>query len=337
MKKFEFKFFFTRLFLFSFIFCISFWIFYNFSCPYIFEKVTILGNLITTISILIAIIITYLFTKLFSEKTIRVERKKDIDQLAKKVTYLRRLSFQLIGMHEFWKFGKNFNPKQTIDYKYPNLTWEQYRGLDDKNLDKRNYRQISEDIGEISGQAYLALKGLQDSENDYVMFGEFHPYTYKLEEIFKYRDYTNAVWYFFDNSDSKIVNLRKENRYWLNFVDQLYFKIFNQEINKEDYNGEMKKTYAFFESEIFDKLLYLTNLNSKKFPNVLKYSFFNMLIFLLILILSIFLLVLNIKEYLIFSFSIILLSLFIANTIDLIVISYFAIKKELDINEIIKF
>ena len=84
---------------------------------------TQVSNLITTISVLIAIIITYLFSKLFSEKSIRIDRKKDIDDLAKRLTYLRRIAFHLIGMHEFWKFN-GFYPKSVIDTKYPDLTWE---------------------------------------------------------------------------------------------------------------------------------------------------------------------------------------------------------------------
>lgn len=319
------------------VFYFSLLIFKNFSCPYTFDKSLIIGNLITTISILIAIIITFLFSKLFSEKTIRFERKKDIDELAKKITFLRRISFHMLGMHEFWKFRKDFNPKQIIDFKYKDLTWEQFRGLDDKNLDKRDYKKIQEEIGDVSAQAYLGMKGLQNTQNDYQMFGEFHPYNYSVEELFKFRDYTNSIWYFFESADPSIVNLNKENKYWLNFIDELYFKIFNEKINKDDYNGSMKKTFAFFESEIFDKIIYLTNLNSKQFPKTLIYSFLNMLVFLLILIASIFLLVVDLKDFLSSIIGITLISFFIANTFDLIIISFYSIKKELKLDEISKF
>ncbi|PZU83530.1 MAG: hypothetical protein DI529_12525 [Chryseobacterium sp.] len=314
----------------------SYKIFLNFASPYVFDKTIILSNLITTISVLIAIIITYLFSKLFSEKSIRVDRKKDIDELAKKLTYLRRIAFHLRGMNRFWNF-KDFNPKSVIDYKYKDLTWEQYRGLDDKDLNKRDYRKISYEIGEISGQAYLALKGLQDDESDYSFFGEFHPLTYSLNDLAKYRDYSNSVWYFFENSDSEIVNLAKENRRSLNFVDELYLKIFNKKIDKDNYNKSIKDTFSYFESEVFDKLIYLTSLNTNYFPKPLIYSFLNMLVYLIILLLSIFILVLNIKEYSAFIYTILILSLFIANTFDLIVIMFYSIKKELKIDDILKF
>ncbi len=204
-------------------------------------------------------------------------------------------------------------------------------------MNKRDYKKISDDIGEISGQAYLALKGLQDDESDYSFFGEFHPITYSLKDLEKYREYNGSVWYFFDKSDSTIVNLSKANRYSLNFVDELYFKIFNKKIDKTDYNKSIKDTFSYFESEVFDKLAYLTYLNTNYFPKSLLYSFFNMLVYLVILLLSIFILVLDIKEYYAFISTIFILSLFIANTFDLIIIMFYSIRKELRIDDILKF
>ncbi|MDO5615917.1 MAG: hypothetical protein Q4G16_06990 [Cruoricaptor ignavus] len=221
----ETKFNISRTILFLTVFWVSSEIFKNYSCPYSFDKSVILSNLITTISILIAIIITFLFSKLFSEKAIRIERKKEIDDLAKKLTYLRRIAFHMLGLHEFWKFKNDFNPKQIIDHKYKDLTWEQFRGRDDKKLDKRDYKTITEEIGDISGPAYLALKGLQNTQSDYEMFGEFHPYSYSIDEIIRFREYSNFVWYFFDKSDPSKANFNRVNRHWLNYIDELYFKI----------------------------------------------------------------------------------------------------------------
>ena len=62
-----------------------------------------------------------------------------------------------------------------------------------------------------------------------------------------------------------------------------------------------------------------------------------MLVYLVILLLSIFILVLDIKEYYAFISTIFILSLFIANTFDLIIIMFYSIRKELRIDDILKF
>src|SRR5690606_37763244 len=92
-----------------------------------FNKKVILEILISIVSIIVAIIVTYLFSKLFAEKTIRVERKKEIDELSLKITYLRRIAYHIRGLHEFWKFKEHVNIKSAIDNKYKTLTYEEYR------------------------------------------------------------------------------------------------------------------------------------------------------------------------------------------------------------------
>lgn len=59
-----------------------------------------------------------------------------------------------------------------------------------------------------------------------------------------------------------------------------------------------------------------------------------MVVFLLLLILAVFAFVLSLSEWADFTLTIILLSFFIANTIDLIIITIQSIKSELEIDEI---
>ena len=58
---------------------ICFWIFVNYTNINEFKKEEILSTLISVISIIIAIVVTYLFSKVFAEKSIKIERKKEID------------------------------------------------------------------------------------------------------------------------------------------------------------------------------------------------------------------------------------------------------------------
>ena len=50
---------------------------------------------------------TMLFSKLFSEKAERIQRKAEIDTLSHKITAFRKMAFQIRGFSEFWKFGNN--------------------------------------------------------------------------------------------------------------------------------------------------------------------------------------------------------------------------------------
>lgn len=316
----------------------SFLIFINFTDYDKFNKTDTLSTMISVISIILAIIITYLFSKLFSEKTIKIERKKEIDELSKKITYLRKIAFHIRGMHEFWKF-KDINIKSRLDHKYSELTYERYRGLvlkDEKEFTYEESSKIDEDIYGTSGQAYLALKALEDGENSFVFFSEFNPKNYSLEDIGRYIEYAGSFWYLLDRSDKDTVNFNNVNKYNLKFIDDLYLKITGNQINKEDYRKSIKDLFSHFNSEIFEKHYFLNNLNSDNFPPIFKSSFYNMLVFLILLILSLFVYVIDVNNIFNYLASITLLSLFISNTIDLILITMQSIKTELNVTDIYK-
>lgn len=304
-----------------------------------FNKKEILQILISIVSIIVAIIVTYLFSKLFAEKTIRVERKKEIDELSLKITYLRRIAFHIKGLHEFWKFKENVNVKSAIDYKYPNLTYEEYRQYDIPGIKKFTYDEwvvINKEIFETSGQAYLALKGLQDGINDFSFYLEINPINYSLDDITRYKEYASSFWYLLDRSDDSIVNFNGINEYWLRNVDELYFKIMGKQIDQKNYKSNIKDMFSEFDSVIFEKHYYLNSLNKDTFPVSFKNSFINMLIFVVILLASLVLYVVNIDHSKSLIITILLLSVFISNTIDLVLLTMNSIKEELNIKEIFK-
>jgi len=325
----------SRITAFIVIAALTYLFLFNCTRPNLFDKNSILSSLISVISIIIAIIITFLFSKLFAEKSIRIERKKEIDDLAKKLTYLRRIAFHIKSMNEFWNF-KDVNIKSILDNQYKTLTYEIYRGNGKEKLQYAELEKISEEIYGTDGQSYLALKGLEDGENSYGFFSEFNPKNYSAKDIIRYREYANSFWYLLDRSDDGIVNFNRVNKYHLNFIDELYYKIFGRPINNKDYKQSIKLCFEYFESEIFDKLLYLTTMNSNYFPRALKRSFFNLLVFLFLLIFTVFTLIITLNIFWAFVLSLIIISLFIANTIDLIIITFNSIRNELNVNEIFK-
>lgn len=67
-----------------------------------------LPNIISTIGIISAILITFIFTKLYAEKSEIIERKKRIQELSAKVNAVRKIFYILFKKNQFWK-------KQTLD------------------------------------------------------------------------------------------------------------------------------------------------------------------------------------------------------------------------------
>lgn len=326
-----------RIIIYEISFFICLWTFYLSTDYKTFDKNNTLNLLISVIAIIVAIIITFLFSKLFSEKSIRVERKKEIDSLSIKITYLRRMAYHIRGMYEFWEIGST-NSKSIIDYKYKNLTYEEYRGGRDgrKEWDYDEWKKIDKEISSTIGQAYLALKGLEDGQTQFSFFLEFNPLNYSLNDIARYKEYTGSFWSFLDRSDSQKVNFQKINDYDKNFINELFFKIVGRQINKTEYKEEIKDLLSNFDSVIFEQHYYLNNLNSDNYPKTFRDSFNNMLIFIMILLASVILFVSSFNQIKEYFLSLIILCFFISNTIDLILITIKSIKTELKIDDIYK-
>ncbi|WP_268223534.1 hypothetical protein [Sinomicrobium oceani] len=325
-----------RNFIYPIVAFISFWIFIEFTNTDEFNKNQILSTIISVISIIIAIIVTYLFSKLFAEKTTRIERKKEIDLLSSKVTSLRKMAFHIRGLHEFWKFN-GINVKSIIDHKYKDLSYEEYRGYEvpgHRKFTSEELTKIDKDIYGTNGQAYLALKGLEDGENSYSFFAKFNPKNYSLDDIVRYKEYAGSFWYFLDRSSDEIVNFNGCSRYWLNSIDELYYQITGNQIDQDNYKKSIKDLLSEFDSLIFEKHYYLNSLNSTKLSGFYRKGLLNMMIFLLLLIIAVFIFVLDLRIMTSFLSTIILLSFFIANTLDLIIITVQSIRTELEVNEI---
>ena len=176
MKKINFQPF-LRIIIFLILTYVSIKIFDSYTNILEFKKHDLLGILISSISIIIAIIITYLFSKLFAEKTERVQRKSDIDLLSHKITAFRKLAFQVKGFYEFWKFGEK-NVKGIIERKYKNLS------LEDIATNKIKFEQLKEiekEVGSRALQGYLGIKGLENHEKTIKFYQTFTPTNYTLK------------------------------------------------------------------------------------------------------------------------------------------------------------
>ena len=322
----------VRVLVFNLIALLSLKIFMNYSSSFLFDKKEILGVLISVVSIIVAIVVTFLFSKLFAEKSERIQRKSDIDILSHKITALRKIAFHIRGFHSFWKFSQN-NIKTKMDHEYNYLEYEDMRS------DKYTYDELTpiiQDVGETAIQAYLGLKGLEDGESSFGFFQSFNPRNYSLNDVIRFQQYTNAFWYLLDRSSDDIVNFNQIGRYSLNFIDELYFEITSKRINQEDYKGDIKELFGLFDVEIFRKHYYLSKLNSSLMPKIFISSLLNMLIFILILIFGIFIFICDLQFLKEYSFTLLITSLFIANTFDLLILIIISLKNELRISEFYK-
>jgi len=295
-----------------------------------FDRKQILNLLVTTISIIVAIIITYLFSKLFSEKAERVQRKIIIDDLSYKLTSFRNIAFQLMGFNSFWEASK-FNPKSKIDYNYKWLTYEIFR----EGLEYEEFLKIRNDIGESVGQAYLGLKGLLTNDSTFEFFRTFKLRNYSLVELDSFKKYIGSFWTFLDRADVKFT-FDNEGKFDKDLVDQNFIKIMNRKIDRENFRQEIKDLFSYFDGEIIQKLYYLTSLNSKIFSVTFSNIFFNLLISMIILIVSLIVFSIDVNALQSYLITVFLVGLFIANTFDLAVIIFFSIKKELVIKDFYK-
>lgn len=294
-----------------------------------FNYSEILNLLVRTIAIIAAIIITFLLSKLFAEKAERIKRKHEIDELSYKVTAFRKIAFHIKGMYEFWKQSA-FPVKSMLEGKYKSLTYHQYRN----ELGYEVLTRVNKEIGGTTGQAYLALKGLENNENTFAFFQTFRPINYSLENIADFKEYSGSFWSFLDRNGS--FDFKVVNTYELDMVSELYFKIMGTIPNTAKFRDDIKNLFALFEGEVFDKLFYLTSLNSKLLPKLFMSSFINLVIFILILICSLIAYSVNLSGLNSYIITILTIAIFIANTIDLIVILIAALKQELTIKDFYK-
>lgn len=319
-----------RIISFELTLLISIMVFASFTNIIEFNRKEILSILISVISIIVAIIVTFLFSKLFAEKATRIERKQQIDFLSLKITSLRKIAFHIRSLHEFWKFPL-VNLKSVIDHKYRDLTYEKYRGSE---MSYEEFSKIDDDIFGTNGQAYLALKGLENNDNSFSFFAQFNPTNYSLDDIERFKEYTGSVWYMLENTDDKIVNFNSVNFYHMKFIEKLYFEIKSEEIDKTNYKKSIKDLFNLFTSEIFEKHYFLNELNSDLLPLTFRNSLINMLVFIGLLIISLFTYIIDINIFTGFIVTTLIVSFFISNTVDLVIITVNSIINELDVQDI---
>lgn len=295
------------------------------------EKADQLLNLmIATTSITVAILVTYFFSKIFSEKQERIQRKFLIDDYSKLISSLVKIAFNIRSDHRFWEFSKK--TKSVLDAKYPDLTVEEFR-----STKWEAYQKYTEELGgEITPQAYMALRGLENNEpSSYEFFRSFKLRNYSLDELCRFKDYCGHIWYFLDERKRDDL-FKNSNEIYKNNIKKEYFFIMKKQIEEESFSKDMTNLFSEFSEKILLESYYLTELNQRELPSHFVWISINFLIYLILLIVSIFLFTLDLCSYMKAIYTLVVVSTFISNTIDLAIGLFTSVRAELEIKDFYK-
>ena len=307
--------------MFLLVFMLLFMLFKNVSLE--LDKINnILNLLISTISITIAILVTFFFSKLFAEKQERIQRKVRIDEYSEKLTAFRRIAFHLRSNDKIWNVVPKM--KSTLDNKYKYLTLEDFM---------QKYVDLTDELGaEAAPMAYLGLRGLENNESTFDFYKLFKIQNYSLKEIISFKDYSNKVWYFFENN-KEVLSFTETSTLHLNPIKENYFIITKRQTNNDLLSKDLIELFDAFSEKFFHEYSYLTYLNTRKLPQHFTWISINFVLYVVMIIASIIIYTLDFSIASKSNLVIIILSVFISSTIDLTIGLFLSLRRELDINE----
>lgn len=228
---------------------------YLVSCLEIVENltITISNSLISSLGIIIAVVTTFIFTKIFNERTERIRRKRLIDEFSLKVNAIRILAFQLCSRSEFWQNQSTYNLRTL----YPDLNL-----FDLLRLKYDDYQKILDESGlsELTLQGYLGatwLKG-DDGFPMEILQPTFRK-NYSIEELIGYLEACNAITAYLYEYHGDI-EFASTNQYWKNNMLRELKKI---DLNYSDVTPKnISRALDYLSADIIPKMIDLTQKNN---------------------------------------------------------------------------
>ena len=309
------------------------WCFFTFLNRYILEKDEkshILNLVIPIVSITTAFLTSYLFSKIFAERSERNEPKIQIDRLTRKINALRKISNYLHSANNLWE--SQFNLRK-LDSKWPNLTVfsirSDYRLKTDKYIGYDNFIQILNEFGgETEVQGYLSLRELKNDE----IAAQIDPlYTsdYTVEQISRFRACAQHFAHFLFEKRNYVQ--LDATSYKFSKISESYSLLRGKTLSEQNNIAELSELFSEFADKELRILEYRIYLNKRPLPKIFYMIAANLTFSLLILFLALtqFVLLSNIPT----TFIILIVSCFIGNTFSLTLFLIIAVYSELDINE----
>ena len=286
---------------------------------FVSEDLPNLINLIATVtSLTVAVIITFVFSKLFSEREDRIQRKVTIDEYSLKVNALRKIAFYLRQEPAIWEVLLPVAGHKAILEKYTLAKWK---------------IKIHPDLHEyeLGALAYLSLKEMEINEGNY---GYFQLRNYTENEIVKFIECSGNVWRAFLNHNGEFTI--NKGSIWIRRINTEYQIAAGVIVSDSISIASILDLFSVDQNSLMNKLRHLIVLNNKPLSRYFYWMFFNFIIYSIILILSLALFIAPFCNSFKLSLLVFLIQLFILNTIDLIFGLIFTIKKEVKVTEIYK-
>lgn len=162
------------------------------------EKIDgLISNLFKVSSILIALFMAYIFSKIFKVRSEREERKKEIDKIAYKITEFRRFLYYLMRCRGFWG---DYSDIEKLKRFYPDFTYNQIKSDNHNNDRITKYWLEEERFSKTRADIYLASEELvgKSKNIDWVLNENTKPeYSQEQLEYFYYP--TSVYWYYFSH------------------------------------------------------------------------------------------------------------------------------------------
>lgn len=277
-------------------------------------------NLIITINgILIAVIATFLYSKILVERTERIQIKTIIDNISIKINSLRKIAKCLRSSREFW-----IKPTNVILKNYPNI--------DIFSLREFNYDQFDEfleknNMGELNSQAFLSTKFLEGDDITQLSINPNYRKNYNKETLGKYIDCCSFIFSYCEEY-SEYISFER----WTESRIKEELKKMNYEID----NITPKKIgdlFSDFSTSEIEKNYKLTVDINKGIGNIFQWIFIDILISFIILSISIIgLIYFDLTR--IFMNSIVIGTIWLIS--DLILNTFYSLKKEIIIDQFYK-
>ncbi|WP_439185818.1 hypothetical protein [Carboxylicivirga taeanensis] len=293
------------------------------------EYKEILTTTISITSITTAIIISFLFSKLSSERTERIVRKQKIDFYSKKLTSLRKIAHFLRSSSSFWTWNNNI--KKFLDNKYKDLTLSDY---DNKEYNWHEAYNKETKIGELPTQAYLGLKELENGvSTSYKFYDSFFRHNYTVNELAKIHDACERIWSFFDTYKRSIRDVSSLHQTETKHIKE-NLNIINPNFNNSEFNNEaIINLFDIFPQNYIQEHFQLTQLNNRILGANFVRLLLDLVVFILISLCGILILSIKMNVFCKLCLTNILTSIFVVVSVDLIVSVILTIKNEIKVNE----
>jgi hypothetical protein len=229
--------------------------------------------------IIASFVLGFLINKVSTIRQDKLNYTRKIISLSNKLTYFRKVCFNLVRDHDFWSKEKSFY----TSYQYANsiknkITFEEYyypkfdekaKYAKFKSLYKEDEHHIHSVVSLILQMQMMADDRFSDSGLSYT---EFPPnYIYSVEELNRFITFieSNLIWYC--NSEMKIFPKTFYKSHYIGQIIQEINRIYPQDQIEELTSNKLEEVSLDFQYRIIPKLYKLTKHVNSGLPITVKY------------------------------------------------------------------